>query len=115
MTRYHVVDRASGLKSRQVPPRNKIVHENRLEFSKFEEVEAIESTIMTMHRAVRAAALTEASIGSLRGCRPRSRFLCLNAPSRAGTIGEASVKRGNGTQRYFSETRTIRAGAAEAV
>jgi len=46
---------------------------------------------------------------------PRPRFLCLNASSRGFAPGRAIGARGNGAQRYFSETRCIRAGVAEAV
>lgn len=67
---------------------------------------------MRMHRAVRAAALAEASIGSLRGCASRPRFLCLNAPSRVLGAGPA---RGKEAQRYFSHSRILKAGTAEAV
>ena len=66
-----------------------------------------------MHRAVRAAALADASIGSARGGASRPRFLCLNAATR-GTVVRAAG-RGQGAQRYFSESRSVRAGAAEAV
>ena len=66
---------------------------------------------MRMHRVARAAASAEASIGSLRSCALRPRFLCLNAPSRELRAGAASRE----TQRYFSQSRLVRAGAAEAV
>jgi elongation factor G len=68
---------------------------------------------MRVHRAVRAAASAEASIGAVRSCASRPRFLCLNAASR-GT-GVRAAGRGQAAQRYFSESRSIRAGAAEAV
>lgn len=68
---------------------------------------------MRMHRAARVAASADASIGALRGCASRPRFLCLNAPTRAFVA--PTVTWGKGAQRYFSESRSIRAGAAEAV
>ena len=67
---------------------------------------------MRMHRAVRAAASAEASIGSLRSCASKPRFLCLNAQSRGLGAGSA---RSRETQRYFSQSRIVTAGAAEAV
>ena len=70
---------------------------------------------MRMHRAVRAAASAEASIGSIRSSASRPRFLCLNASSRGLAPGGGIGARGKGAQRYFSETRCIRAGFAEAV
>jgi elongation factor G len=66
-----------------------------------------------VHRAVRAAASAEISIGSVRSCASRPRFLCLNAASR-GT-GARVIGRGQGAQRYFSQSRSVRAAAAEAV
>jgi len=68
---------------------------------------------MRAHRAVRAAAVAESSIASVRSCTSRPRFLCLNASSRSLGAGPA-VGKGNG-QRLFSESRIARAGAAEAV
>ncbi|KAN0091944.1 elongation factor G, mitochondrial [Hyaloscypha variabilis] len=68
---------------------------------------------MRVHRAVRAAASAEASIGSVRSCASRPRFLCLNAATRGAATPAAG--RGQGAQRYFSESRNLRAGAAEAV
>lgn len=67
---------------------------------------------MRAQRAVRATALTEAPL--FRNCASRPRFLCLNASRPSG----ASVRGGiaNGTsRRWLSETRLVRAGAAEAV
>ncbi|KAF8853210.1 elongation factor G, mitochondrial [Acephala macrosclerotiorum] len=68
---------------------------------------------MRAQRAVRAAALTEAPLGAFRNCASRPRFLCLNA-SRQG-LAPGAAGRGRTGQRYFSETRLARAGAAEAV
>ncbi|KAG9238040.1 putative elongation factor G, mitochondrial [Amylocarpus encephaloides] len=66
-----------------------------------------------MQRTVRAVVAAEASIGSLRSC-ARPRFLCLNSSSR-GLAPAGWGSKGKGAQRYFSETRCIRAGAAEAM
>lgn len=67
---------------------------------------------MRAQRAVRATALTEAPL--FRNCASRPRFLCLSASRQAGTSGgvRGGITRG---QRWFSETRLVRAGAAEAV
>ncbi|CZT11571.1 Elongation factor G, mitochondrial [Rhynchosporium graminicola] len=68
---------------------------------------------MRAYRAVRAAAVAESSISSIRSCSYRPRFLCLNASSRNVGAGPA-IGKGIG-QRSFSESRIARAGAAEAV
>lgn len=67
-----------------------------------------------MYRTVRAVASAEASFGCLRSA-GRPRFLCINASNRALGAGVTLGARGKGAQRFFSETRCIRAGAAEAV
>ena len=67
---------------------------------------------MRAHRAVRAVASAELSIGSIRSCASRPRFLCLNAP-RASVL--YAPKRGQEAKRHFSRTITVASGAAEAV
>lgn len=67
---------------------------------------------MRMQNAVRLTASAEASIGALRGCAARPRFLCLNAPS---PVGRGLGLRGRESQRLFSQTTRIRAAAAEAI
>jgi elongation factor G len=74
---------------------------------------SIASKIMRAHRAVRAAALTETPL--FRNCASRPRFLCLNASRQAGVGGARGRIPGGQSQRWFSETRLVRAGAAEAV
>jgi elongation factor G len=74
---------------------------------------SIAPTIMRVHKAVRAVASAEVSIGLVRNCASRPRFLCLNAATRG--MGVRAAGRGQGAQRYFSESRSVRAGAAEAV
>jgi elongation factor G len=67
---------------------------------------------MRAHRAVRAVASAESSIGSIRGCASRPRFLCLNAP-RASVL--SASRRGQEAKRHFSQSTIVAAGAAEAV
>jgi elongation factor G len=65
---------------------------------------------MRAHKAVRAAVSAEGPLVSLRSYVSRPRFQCLNAPSRALAVG-----RGNGRERFFSQSTIRTAGAAEAV
>src|SRR5207237_666648 len=65
---------------------------------------------MRIPRTVRAVALAESSIGFVRTCASRPRFLCTHSLAR--TIGINAAGRG---KRYFSQSLPIRAGAAEAV
>lgn len=74
----------------------------------------VQSTTRRMYRTVRAVASADAAIGSLRSA-GRPKFLCLNASNRSLGAGVTLGARGKGAQRFFSETRCIRAGAAEAV
>jgi elongation factor G len=80
---------------------------------RFSKQTSIAPTIMRVHRAVRVAASAEASIGSVRSCASRPRFFCLNAAIRG--LGVRAIGTGQSAQRYFSESRSMRAGAAEAV
>ena len=75
-------------------------------------VHSIERRTFRMHRTVRVAALAEAYFGSFRTVASRPRFRCLNAATRPFA---ARGGRREDTQRCFSQTRSVGAGAAEAV
>jgi len=69
---------------------------------------------MRAHRAVRAIASAGVSTGPVRSCASSPRLLCLNASNR-GLGARVTARKGQGAKRHFSESRSIRAGAAEAV
>jgi hypothetical protein len=67
---------------------------------------------MRAHRAVRTVGSADISIGNLRCWASRPRFLRLNAQRQGLAVGPALSKQ---TQRHFSRSTIVKAGAAQAV